>query len=125
MATYSFSTIDYIIGGRGTGKTAKLVRLSAETGAPIVAISEVSVKYIKNLAERLAYKIPEPYTISQVLAGKLRGKDNAGILLDDAEQVIKSALAAYLNTTVKTVVINDDNMVHTLLTDKDLNRMMI
>ena len=104
-----------ITGERGTGKTSELIKLSEETGYPIVARDFSNAKYIKDRAKAIGAKITDVYTVTQVENGKLRGIDYAGILLDDADSVIERALAYYLSATVKAVSV--DNVV--LLRSKD------
>lgn len=92
--------IDYIFGARGSGKTAKLIKLSASNNIPIVTSGKTSVKYIKDLAVQMGVEIPEPYTIAEVRAGRVMGRDHAKILLDNAEPVIEESLEEYLRIPV-------------------------
>lgn len=98
-----------ITGERGIGKTSELIKLSEETGYPIVARDSYNAKYIKDRAKAMGAKIPDVYTEMQVKDGKLRGTDYRGILLDDADSVIERALAYYLSGTVKAAAV--DNVV--------------
>lgn len=106
-----------ITGERGTGKTSELIKLSEETGYPIVARGSINARYVKERAEAMGAKITDVYTVTQVENGKLRGIDYRGILLDDADSVIERALAYYLSATVKAASVNRNNVV--LLGSKD------
>ena len=54
--------INYVIGGRGSGKTTKLIKMSAETGYPIVVTDSIRREDLLSLAKTLNFKIPLPIT---------------------------------------------------------------
>lgn len=101
--------INYIIGARGSGKTVKLVQISASNNIPIVTSGKKSARYVKDLAEEIGVEIPEPYTIAEVRAGRVMGRDNAKILLDNAEAVIEEALENYLHIPVGALALTVDS----------------
>ena len=61
------------IAGRQTGKTIYLIRMSAKTGAVIVAPTYQMVSYIDQMARKLGLKIPPPISVvewAQMVARK-------------------------------------------------------
>ena len=52
------------IAGRQTGKTIYLIRMSAKTGAVIVAPTYQMVSYIDQMARKLGLKIPPPISVA-------------------------------------------------------------
>ena len=47
-----------IVGGRGNGKTAQLIKLSAETGIPIFAPTNRMARSIREQAKNMGIDIP-------------------------------------------------------------------
>lgn len=95
----------FVTGKRGSGKTRKLIELSVETGYPIVTSSEVSAKYIKELAQQMGVEVPYVYTERQAREGRIMGFDRRAVLIDNAESLIEDALNSYLSVPVKAVSI--------------------
>lgn len=61
------STMIRIIGGRGSGKTAKLIELSAKYNAPIVYTGHLMKDYyIRELAYKMGVTIPRPFHVSEL-----------------------------------------------------------
>lgn len=62
------------IAGRQTGKTIYLIRMSAKTGAVIVAPTYQMVSYIDQMARKLGLKIPPPISVAEWAQTGLLGK---------------------------------------------------
>lgn len=73
----------------GSGKTKKLIQLSAETGCTIVTANLSTVKFTLRFAEDLGLKIPEPITFSSFFSRRYRGIRIKGFLFDDADSFIQ------------------------------------
>lgn len=55
--------MNIIVGGRRTGKTLELIKMSAETGAVIFVLTYQRAECIENMAKKLGYDIPKPEVI--------------------------------------------------------------
>lgn len=77
-----------IAGGRGQGKTLKLIQKSEETNLPILCRCEYERKRIKYLSLTNGYKIPEP-----VLFGEGDAAVPKRVLIDDYEATVKELLS--------------------------------
>ena len=75
----------FLIQGRGTGKTTKLIHTSEVTGFPIIVITEEQVDYIKNFASQLNCNIPDPMTFHSYMT---LGRAFDGVLIDDLEMML-------------------------------------
>ncbi|MCI9433364.1 MAG: hypothetical protein HFF70_13265 [Oscillospiraceae bacterium] len=82
---------------RGRGKTTASIYTSAMTGCPIVVANEISKHYIKEKATELGVTIPDPISIYECARGK---KFPNGVLIDNAEAVIKAWAQENLNAPV-------------------------
>lgn len=67
------------------------------TGYPIVVATKQSKWYIKEMAARHGLTIPEPIALSENVRGR---KFPGGILIDNAEEVIKAWAAEHFNAPV-------------------------
>jgi hypothetical protein len=105
-----------ILDNRGSGKTKKLILESAETGAVIVAINYSMVQYCLRFARHLNVKIPEPITFSDFISGHYRTRDIPGLLIDDADVLIRRLSQRF---EVKTVVFNIQNKAPIQIIDVD------
>lgn len=94
------NTINFITGGRGSGKTTELIHRSMETGIPIVTGDEVRARRIWEKASELDGVFPGTYTIKEVLDGALRGTTITTVMIDDAEPIIEYALRKILGVEV-------------------------
>ena len=81
---------------RGGGKTTALVYTSAITGYPIVVSTSASKRYAKDIAHRMNVSIPEPIVISD----DSRGRQIHGVLIDNAEDIIRAYAAEHFNAPV-------------------------
>ena len=74
----------------GSGKTYKLVMLSAEKNATIVARSQSHIAYIKRVANSQGVKIPEPVSFMEFMhREKFLGKVPSSFIIDDAEDFLR------------------------------------
>lgn len=69
------------IAGRQTGKTIYLIRMSAKTGAVIVAPTYQMVSYIDQMARKLGLKIPPLFQMDRRRGWLLWGERRRDILL--------------------------------------------
>lgn len=82
---------------RGRGKTTASIYTSAMTGCPIIAATENSKGYIKEMAKKLGVVIPDPVAIRECTRGK---EFPNGVLIDNAEAVIRTWARENLNAPV-------------------------
>lgn len=91
--------MDIYVGARRSGKTATLIKKSAETGAYIVAPSRCMADYIYKQANDMGYDIPEPFSVEEIFYMKqnkhfmntdIRRK---GLLVDEAQIVLQQFFA--------------------------------
>lgn len=81
---------------RGNGKTTALVYTSAMTGYPIVVSTSASKRYTKDMAHRMSVSIPEPI----IMSDDIRGQQIHGVLIDNAEDIIRAYAAEHFNAPV-------------------------
>ena len=86
---------------RGGGKTTALVYTSAITGYPIVVPTTISKRYVKDVA---GVSIPEPIVMSEDAKGRRIG----GVLIDNAEEIIRAYAAEHFNAPVIAYTITVD-----------------
>lgn len=106
---------------RGQGKTTLLIKMSAETGIPIVTIG--NKKYILDKAKEMNLKIPEP-----IIYNKDNIKDYKEIYVDEIDSFLYSILGCNVNTATitetKECVENPNNTLVTLFANS-LNDLVI
>lgn len=80
-----------IIGERGSGKTTKLIELSAEKQIPILCPTAYQQRNILIKAKELGYDIPVPVLLTSELKTQdiRKGED---VLVDDAEWILTRVL---------------------------------
>ena len=86
---------------RGGGKTTALVYTSAITGYPIVVPTTINKRYVKDVAR---VSIPEPIVMSE----DTRGRRIGGVLIDNAEEIIRAYAAEHFNAPVIAYTITVD-----------------
>ena len=74
----------FIVGGRASGKTTELIKMSAETGIPICVRHRSRIKHIINKANKLGIEIPEPI----VIYNKTSLKGCEKIMIDDVQEIL-------------------------------------
>lgn len=79
-----------IISSRGTGKTAKIIQMSAANGSYIVCHSLKEANEIQNRASEMGLKIPLPITYHEFLHQKYYLKGVKGFLLEDVDIFLQS-----------------------------------
>lgn len=79
-----------IIKGRRTGKTTELIKISEKTQAYILVANKKRQQLIANMALSIGVTIPYPVTIEDYLRNHFRGTFIKNILIDDADDVLKT-----------------------------------
>lgn len=76
-------------GKRQSGKTTKLIKESAATGAVIVAPTKFNAEYIKTIALKMQLYIPEPISIETFIKEQfLHTSDGKHYLIDELQAVL-------------------------------------
>ena len=101
---YKSETMKGLFRKRGGGKTTALVYTSAITGYPIVVPTTISKRYVKDVARRVGVSIPEPIVMSE----DARGRRIGGVLIDNAEEIIRAYAAEHFNAPVIAYTITVD-----------------
>jgi gamma-glutamyl-gamma-aminobutyrate hydrolase PuuD len=70
---------------RGTGKTTDLIKISAEKQIPILAPTRGQKELIKEMAKKLGFEIPDPFSFGE----SFRGSTIKQVLVDNAEMVLQ------------------------------------
>lgn len=102
--------MDIIIGKRGSGKTTKLIKRSADENMYIITTTKQRALYIMDMAIRMGVLIPFPVTLDEYLKFKLMGhpfKDK-GLLIDDADDLLKQL---FIGFQIKEITITDHDEV--------------
>lgn len=101
---------------RGTGKTTKLVRMSAENNYPIIVRNRLSKEYILDKAKRMNLIIPDPIMLYEFENGSMRGKrqDYDAYLIDNLELIVGDVFRDYFGkevyaATMTVTTISGDN----------------
>lgn len=79
-----------ILGRRGSGKTTKLIKLSAETQSYIVCRSQDEAARISSIATEMKLNIPFPLTYSEFIQKQFYARGIKGFLIDNAEALLQS-----------------------------------
>lgn len=79
--------MDIYIGTRQSGKTTKLIQLSAETGAIIVVGTYSMVKYVMSMAINMGLKIPEPISYKDLIERAHYEHLTRRYLIDEAQML--------------------------------------
>ena len=87
--------MDIYVGGRGSGKTATLIKKSAETGAYILVATKHQAHAVYKQAKEMEYDIPFPVTVSEIITGLKYFNDSYikkyGLLIDELQSVLDVA----------------------------------
>ena len=84
-----------IIGKRQTGKTERLIKMSAEKQIPIICASSNMATYAKDRAAQLGLDMPKPIVAkTAAINGELRKYDS--VIVDDAAIVLNQLLGKHI-----------------------------
>ena len=102
-----------IIGGRRSGKTAELIKRSAESGTYILVSSRAMASQIFDQARAMGYAIPFPVTLEEYyrsngFAGSSIRRD--GVYIDNVEDVLRRMFYD-IEIKVFTCTIDQDTVV--------------
>ena len=83
--------MNLIIGGKGTGKSAKLIQMSAETGRYILVCNRKRANMLVKQAESMGLYIPYPVTFEDFCESRFQGSfiQKDGFYIDDADDLLK------------------------------------
>lgn len=86
----------FVIGGRGTGKTLELIKLSARSKATIICLDRNRADSVERLAEFYKYDIPKPLTFADlpVVNNAHRLPTGSQVILDDADGFLERITGA-------------------------------
>ena len=77
-----------IIGGKGTGKTERLIELAAKDFCYIVVRSESVARQIAERAKKKGIDIPFPLTYIQFIRGNFYGRGIRCFVIDDVDALL-------------------------------------
>lgn len=105
-----------IIGGRGSGKTMRAVKISAETGRYILVKSHTEANHIMEMARNLNLTIPYPITGGEILR---RSSQNSsirrdGIIVDNVVSVLEDILGVRIASATVETKHEESEMMHEL-----------
>lgn len=87
--------MDIYVGARCSGKTATLIKKSAETGAYILVANKCQACAVYKQAKETGYNIPFPVTISEITTGRkyidVSYMKKRGVLIDELQSVLDIA----------------------------------
>ena len=106
--------MDIYVGARCSGKTATLIKKSAETGAYILVATKHQAHAVYRQAKEMDYDIPFPVTVSEITTMRNYFNDSYikkhGLLIDELRSVLDIAFCgipihgATLNVDSNTVI---------------------
>ncbi len=106
-----------INGERQSGRTTMLIIASAVTGKAIVVQNEQQARLIEQEAKRMELEIPTVMSFNRIAAIREKGcrlftdAEEAGFLVDNAEQIIEQLLEAQLGGKVSAITICAPNVL--------------
>lgn len=87
--------MDIYVGARCSGKTATLIKKSAETGAYILVANKHQAIAVYRQAKEMGYNIPFPVTVSEITTGRnyidVSYMKKRGLLIDELQSVLDIA----------------------------------
>lgn len=100
--------MDIISGGRGTGKTKKLLEISEKEQIPIICSSRDRAHALFKRAKTEGYDIPCPISCDNlnIMRGTYIKRD---VLVDDAEQVLAALMSPWIP---KIIVVCEEDIVN-------------
>lgn len=79
----------FITGGRGSGRTSKLIEMASKQNATIVAENRIQVKYIEKQAIRIGVEIKEPIDLATFLSYRFTERKEKGpFLIDNLDDIL-------------------------------------
>lgn len=97
------------VGCRQTGKTSRLVRLSHETGFPILVSTAERARLIESMAVRARLAIPKPMTPHDMARRRPELAADNRVLVDDVADLVGSIVGArVVGGTIEGVAITCD-----------------
>lgn len=86
----------FVIGGRGTGKTLELIKLSASSKAVILCYDKNRVENVEHMAKTFKFDIPKPLSFSDLLIINRSGRlpRNSQVIIDDADGFLEQITGA-------------------------------
>jgi hypothetical protein len=87
-----------ILTNRASGRTSALVLQSADRKYPIICSSKQKAESLKYQAKIFNVEIPEPIIYSQLVEGRVLGKQYDGFLMDDAHEILQKMCGDKLKT---------------------------
>lgn len=87
------------------GKTAELIRMSAETLAYIVVPTKNDASKVSQMAKEMGLDIPFPLSFDEFIRGQYYGKNIKGFLIDNADMLLQ-----YMSkgVAIKAISLNDN-----------------
>lgn len=80
--------------GRQSGKTMKLIKISAELSVPIIVKDVATGNHLKRRAKEMGVKIPNPISIDDIITGRIKGINFNTVLVDDADYILEVLIAS-------------------------------
>ena len=92
-----------LIGGsRGCGKTTELIKLSSETGRPIICVGARRVRALRDMAKDMGLSMPYPVAVNRYL--DYYPKE---VVIDDIEIVISALLNANVSVASTSLTVEE------------------
>ena len=97
----------FIHGGRASGKTTYLLKMSADTGIPILTTNHRRLRWYEEYAKKLGIKIPKPVFWKNRHLGLEPGSK---VLIDNGEEILNHILLFNSGVTCEAMVIDSPVM---------------
>lgn len=97
----------FIHGGRASGKTTYLLKMSADTGIPILTTNYCRLRWYEEYAKILGIKIPKPVFWKN---RKLVLEPDSKVLIDNGEEILNHILRFNSGVTCEAMVIDSPVM---------------
>ena len=113
--------MNIIYGGRGAGKTTRLIEKSEKDRGYIVCHSKGECSRIFAQAERMKINIPFPMTYAEFITGDYRGARISGFHIDNVDMLLSHLCGG---VPLKTVTLTPFGSITNLCIDKlDLKKL--
>lgn len=97
----------FIHGGRASGKTTYLLKMSADTGIPILTTNYWRLRWYEEYAKSLGLKIPKPILWKN---RKLGLEPDSKVFIDNGEEILNHILRFNSGVVCEAMVINSPIM---------------